>query len=355
MIFSRVQENSYHQQTLKSRRLILGLFLSILAIIVIAINIGAAETSVKDIVRTLLLKGDNYSNVIIWKIRLPRIIGSIIAGGGLAVAGCVMQTCLRNPIASPATLGISNAAAFGANLAIVFFSAGSYKSAASDAVFIQNPYIVTLFAFTFSIVAMLSILTLARLKGFTPEAVVLSGVAFGSLFSAGSTLIQYFADDVQVAAMVFWTFGDLGRVSWRELGIVSIVILIGSLYFLFNRWNYNALDGGESTAKSLGVNVERVRLISMLMASLITAISVAFMGIIGFVGLIAPQMMRRIIGEDHRFLIPASALMGSLVLIIADTLARTLLSPIVLPVGAITSFFGAPLFLYLLMRGAKRA
>ena len=166
--------------------------------------------------------------------------------------------------------------------------------------------------------------------------------------------MQYFAQDVQVAAMVFWTFGDLGRVSWREVGILAVLTVAALVYFLLHRWNYNALDSGEDAAKGLGVPVEQIRFRTMLAASLITAVAVAFMGIIGFIGLIAPQMMRRILGVDHRFLIPASAVAGAALLLFADTMARTLISPVVLPVGAITSFFGAPLFLFILAKGYSR-
>lgn len=320
----------------------------------IAINAGAANTTPVQVLRTLLGLESGTTSIVIWNIRLPRVLAGIIAGAGLGVAGCVMQTNLRNPLASPSTLGISNAAAFGANLAIVFFGAGAIRSNTHDAVFIANPYIVTISAFVFSMLAMFLILTLARLRGFSPESVVLAGVAFGSLFSAASTLVQYFAQDVQVAAMVFWTFGDLGRVSWQEVGLLAALIAGAYLYFLFHRWDYNALDSGEDAAKSLGVHVEQIRFRSMLGASLITAVAVSFMGIISFIGLIAPQMMRRVIGVDHRFLIPASAVTGAALLLFSDTLARTLISPVVLPVGAITSFFGAPLFLFLLAKGYTR-
>ena len=201
---------------------------------------------------------------------------------------------------------------------------------------------------------MMMILFLARLRGFSPESVVLAGVAFGSLFTAGSTLLQYFAEDVQIAAMVFWTFGDLGRVSWNEVAILTVVVAAALVYFQFHRWDYNALDSGEDTAKSLGVPVEKLRFRAMLAASLVSAVAVSFMGIIGFVGLIAPQMMRRVLGVDHRFLIPAAAVCAAALLLLSDTLARTLISPVVLPVGAITSFFGAPLFLFLLAKGYTR-
>ncbi len=346
---------SFQSQSARKKLIILGLTILTFLLVVIAINAGAANTSPMQVLRALLQLEAGISSVVIWNIRLPRVIAGIVAGVGLAVAGCVMQTSLRNPLASPSTLGISSAAAFGANLAIVFFGAGTLHSNTHDAVFIANPYTVTLSAFAFSILAMTLILLLARLRGFSPESVVLSGVAFGSLFSAGSTLVQYFAEDVQVAAMVFWTFGDLGRVSWQEVGILSVLIAGAFGYFQFHRWDYNALESGEDAASSLGVHVEQIRFRSMLAASLITAVAVSFMGIIGFVGLIAPQMMRRVLGIDHRFLIPASAVTGAALLLFSDTLARTMISPIVLPVGAITSFFGAPLFLFLLAKGyAKR-
>jgi len=338
----------------RGKRFILGLAVLALLLALIAINAGAANTSPMQVLRALLGLESGISNVVIWNIRLPRVVAGAVAGVGLAVAGCVMQTCLRNPLASPFTLGISNAAAFGANLAIVFLGAGTLHSSTHDAVFIANPYTVTISAFVFSVTAMILILLLARLRGFSPESVVLAGVAFGSLFAAGSTLVQYSAADVQVAAMVFWTFGDLGRVAWQEVAILCVLTVVALVYFLLHRWNYNALESGENAAKGLGVHVERIRFRSMLAASLITAVAVAFMGIIGFIGLIAPQMMRRVLGIDHRFLIPASAVTGAALLLLADTLARTLISPVVLPVGAITSFFGAPLFLFILAKGYSR-
>lgn len=331
--------------------IILGLLALTLIMMVVAINAGAANTSPGQVLRALFGLAEDNSGIVIWNIRLPRVVTAVVAGMGLAVAGSVMQTSLRNPLASPFTLSIANAAAFGANLAIVFFGAGTLHSSTHDAVFIANPYTVSISAFSFAMLAMLAILMLARFRGFTPESVVLSGVALSSLFTAGTTLIQYFADDVQVASMVFWTFGDLGRVSWREAGILAGVTLIALVFFFLHRWDYNALDSGEDTAWGLGVDVSKLRFWTLLISSLVTAVAVSFMGIIGFIGLIAPHMMRRVLGVDNRFLIPASALTGSALLLVADTLARTVVSPVVLPVGAITSFFGAPLFLFILSRG----
>lgn len=333
--------------------------LALLAVLVVvasavAINTGSIKLSLYEVIQAIVSGGNGVSDLVIWRIRLPRITAAIVAGAGLSVAGCVMQNTLRNPLASPSTLGIANAAAFGANLAIIVFGAGSIQSTSTDAVIINNPYLVTVLAFVCSMLATVVILLLARLRNFTPEAMVLAGVALSSLFAAGTILIQYFAQDYQIAAAVFWTFGDLGRIAWPEVAILAVLVTISFIYFMFRRWDYNALDSGEETAKSLGVNVERVRQFGMLVSSLITAVAVSFLGIIGFIGLVGPHIMRRIIGGDHRYLIPASAMIGSLLLLVSDTLARTMVAPVVLPVGAITSFFGAPLFLYLLIRGYQR-
>lgn len=346
--------SNYKKYTKK--KIMIAVFLVLLGVmlVIISVNTGSIKLNLYEVLMSIVGSGTKVSSAVIWRIRLPRIISAIIAGAGLSVAGCVMQNNLRNPLASPSTLGISNAAAFGANIAIVILGAGSIQSTASDAVIINNPYIVTISAFICSILAMIVILALAKSRGFSSESIVLAGVALGSLFTAGTTLIQYFAEDVQVAAAVFWTFGDLGRVSWKEVMIMTIVVLLSLIYFMFRRWDYNALDSGEESAKSLGVNVERVRLGGMFVSSIVTATTVSFLGIIGFIGLISPQIIRRIIGGDHRFLIPISVLMGAVLLLFSDTLARTIIAPVILPVGAITSFLGAPLFLYLLLKGGKK-
>ncbi|MGI6286299.1 iron ABC transporter permease [Neomoorella humiferrea] len=338
------------------RKILIIFFLVFLSCLVgiYAINAGSAELTPYQVIRTLVGLGEGRADIIIWNIRLPRVLAAFTAGVGLSVAGCVMQNILRNPLASPFTLGVSQGAACGAALAIVALGAGSTQRTVVDAVLINNPYVVTFSAFLGAMAATLVIIFLASQKGFSPEAMVLSGVALGSLFSAATIIIQYFANDVQVAAIVFWTFGDIGRASWRDLEIMVLVIAVAFLYFMANRWNYNALDGGEETAKGLGVNVEKVRLLGMFTASLITAAIVSFLGIIGFIGLVGPHLMRRLIGGDHRFLIPAAGVMGGLLLLAADTVGRTVIAPVVLPVGAITSFMGAPMFLYLLARGGRR-
>ncbi len=334
--------------------IILVLIILVLIFSVISINAGSTNLTLHQVLMSILGYGSESSHIIVWRIRMPRVIAAIIAGAGLSVAGCVMQNNLRNPLADPYTLGITDAAVFGANLAIIVFGAGNTRSSSTNAVNINNPYMVTILAFIWAMLAALVLILLAKLRGFMPEVIVLVGVAIKSVFSAGTMFIQCFAQDTMVSAAVFWTFGDLGRVSWKEVSIMGIIVGISIIYFMFRRWDYNAFDSGEESAKSLGVNVERVRFEGMIISSLLVAVAVSFLGIIGFIGLLGPQIMRRFVGGDHRFLIPASALMGSLILLIADTVSRTIIAPVVLPVGVFTSFLGAPLFIFLLIRGYRR-
>ena len=331
------------------KRVIFGVILFFFLILssIFAMSVGSYSLSFSDIIRALFGVGSK-AVLIIWHIRLPRIIAAIVVGGGLAVSGTVMQCLIKNPLASPYTMGISHGAMFGASLAIMIFSVGGAES--NGEIFINNPYLVVIFAFFGALIGVVIILILARLRGLSPGAMILAGVAIGSLFTAATTLIQYFAEEEQLAAMVYWSFGDLGRPIWREILITTAVLIPSLIYFMFKRWDYNAIESGDDIAKSLGVAVGRVRLIGMLLASLITAVGVSFVGIIGFIGLISPHVIRLLIGGDHRYLIPISMLFGALLLLVSDTLARTIIAPTILPVGVLTSFMGAPLFIYLLVK-----
>lgn len=336
------------------RKLLFG-FLLILALILLTIHAlctGDFKLSIQEIISSILGYGEASSNLVIWNIRLPRIFAAILCGIGLSVSGAVMQCVLRNPLASPFTMGISHGAMFGACVAIIALGIGGAESTGHIA--INNPYSITIFAFLGSLFGVFVVMILARLKGLTPEAMILSGVAIGSLFTAATTLIQYFADEMQLAAMVYWSFGDLGRPLWPEVKIMAFITLISLIYFIHKRWDYNALESGEETAKSLGVNTEKVRLSGMLVSSLLTSVCVAFLGIIGFVGLICPHIVRITVGGDYRYLIPLCSIFGAVLVLLSDTLARTIISPIVLPVGILTSFLGAPMFLYLLINMYKK-
>ncbi|MCK4996735.1 iron ABC transporter permease [Candidatus Pacearchaeota archaeon] len=322
--------------------------------ILIGLTMGSMKMTLSEVLLGIARKGENeIFSQIIFHIRLPRVLSAVLAGAALAISGAAMQCILRNPLGSPFTLGISHSAAFGAAFAVIVLGAGSTHSSNTDAVIFNNPYIITISAFTFSMISSMFILFISKLKGAKPETMILTGIALGSLATAGYTSLQYFADDIQLSSIIFWTFGDLGRGNWKDFIILSLVIVPSTIYFIKNSFNYNVLDAGDETAKSLGINVKGLRLWGMLIASLSTALVVSFFGIIAFVGLVVPHIVRRIIGSNERFLIPASAIFGALFLLISDTIARTIISPIVLPVGILTSFLGAPLFLYLLIRGIK--
>lgn len=343
-----------YQGYIKNKKRVIA-FTAFFALLLMILSLGAGSTRLgpREILETLFSSEATKKSIIIWKLRLPRVIAAFVAGWGLSISGCVMQTCLRNPLASPSTLGISQGAIFGANLAILFFGAGSLQHTAGDALVLNSPYLVSICAFVFAMLSTLLILSLARMRNFSTESIVLSGVALGSLFGAATTILQYFSTDVRIAAALFWSFGDLGRIVWKELLLLSLVVLLVSIFYYSQRWSYNGMITGEETAKTLGIRTKALGFWSLLLSALITAVAVSFLGMIGFIGLVGPQMMRRIVGDDHRFLLPASALAGACVLLAADTLARTVISPIILPVGAITSLLGGPTFLYLLVKGKR--
>ena len=350
------KQKTYQQYIFYKVIVIIILIVVLLAITIFAIHAGSSGISVWDVIKTIFGAGTKQTNSIVFGIRLPRVVTALIAGMALGMVGCVMQSVLRNPLADASTLGVSQGAAFGATVAIICFGAGAQNTAsAANAVNISNPYLVTLCAFIGGAISTLIILGLSRFKKISPQSMILAGVALSALFSGGTTLSQYFADDVEVAAVVFWTFGDLGRTNWIEILIIACVSIAACIYFMFNRWNYNAFESGGQTAKSLGVNVNVVTYVGMAVCSLVASVVVAFVGIISFVGLLAPHIMRRFIGNDYRFLLPTSALTGAVLLLTADTFGRLIVAPIILPIGAITSFLGAPLFLYLLFKGVGKA
>ena len=330
-------------------------FAAMMIIALFAVSAGSLNIPVTEVFNTIFGGGNARTKTVVMNIRLPRVVTAIIVGAALAASGAVMQCVLRNPLASASTLGVSHGAAFGAALGIIVFGGGVVNSdSAATAVSINNPYIVTICAFVCGSLSTIVVIALSGLKkDLGPGGLILAGVALSSLFSGGSTLLQYFTDETKISTVVFWTFGNLGSTGWAELSILGMVLVVAMVYFSFNRWNYNALESGVDTAKGLGVNTRLVMLVSMSISSLAAAVAVSFVGIISFVGLVAPHIMRRFVGNDYRYLIPCSAVAGALLLIAADTFGRLIITPVILPIGAITSFLGAPLFLFILFRGVK--
>ncbi len=331
-------------------KLLIGVFLlfAILGVALISVLTGSMKLTVKEVFRAIF-ENTEYS-YIVWNIRISRAVGAILAGASLAVAGAVMQNVLKNPLASPFTLGVSQGAAFGAAFAIIVFGAGQSHSFGAEAVTVFKLYPVVISAFCGALLTVILILLLSFLRNITPEAIILAGVALSSLFGSATMFIQYFAHDFQVSATVFWTFGDIGKAGWTENKFMLVAFFLCLSYFFLQRWNFNALLWGDEVAQSLGVNVKFLRVSGMFLSAFVVSVCTAFLGIIGFVGLISPHIVRLLIGNDHRFLIPYSALLGALLLSVSDLIARTIISPVVLPVGIITSFAGAPMFFYLLIK-----
>ena len=344
---------SLYKKNNRKKTLLLYILIIILIILFISsLFIGQGGLSPIDVLKALFNIGDDTNKLIVYNMRFPRVLTALICGGGLAISGCVMQRVLNNPMASPTTLGVSNASVFGVNLALLLI--GLFGSS-TGFLNVNNPYLISMFSFIFSILATLLILALYKYKKFSKETIILSGVALGTIFEAATIIIQFFATDEFVSSAIFFTFGSLTRVNYEEIIIISVIVFISFLFFYLNKWNYKALGSGSSFAKTNGINVNRLTIISLLLSSVITAVIVSFVGIIGFLGLIAPQIIRRIIGDDFKYLLPSSFLLGSILLIIADDISRVLIFGMNLPVGAITSLVGGFIFIYLILekRGNK--
>ncbi|WP_083523496.1 FecCD family ABC transporter permease [Methanofollis ethanolicus] len=313
----------------------------------VAVTLGSADLSVADAYLAILaglfpglFTAPGMAESIVWNYRLHRVLFAVMAGFGLATAGTVMQGILRNPLASPFTLGISSAAATGASIAIVLGTG-----------LVDGELLIIVNAFLFALLAAGIIYAMARYRGLGAESMILAGIALMYLFSAVTSLLQYLGTSEEVQEIVFWMFGSLGRTDWASLAIVTLIIAICTPYLIWRAWDLNALAEGDDIAESLGVPVKRSMTIFMLIASLITAAIICFTGTIGFIGLVAPHITRMAIGADHRYLLPASGLVGALLLLGADSLARTLLAPTILPVGIMTAFLGVPFFIFLFLRG----
>ncbi len=337
-------DSLYRKNQIKSIGFLIVLSILLVVTILLSLRAGSYETPIGELVKGIFGKSaDKKINLIVQNNRLPRILTAILAGGGLGLAGCILQAVLRNPLASSSTLGVSQGATFGAAFAIVVLGLGA-----------TDRFGIPLCAFIGSIAVALVILGLSKFRQVSPEGIVLAGVAISSMFTGATTLIQYFADEVQLSTLVFWTFGDLGNADWQDLGAIGIVVAVLCVYCVMHRWDYNALLSGEETAISLGINVKRLTLVGMVLCCLTSSVVVSNVGLISFIGLVAPHIVRMVVGNNHVYLIPGSILGGATLLLLGDLFARTVISPVILPIGAITSFLGGPLFLYLLFKGGKK-
>jgi len=324
-----------------------------LAAAVAALRTGAYPLGFREMVGAVLGQAEAPVRHVFWHIRLPQVAAALLAGACLGLAGVAMQNVLRNPLASPFTLGVSQGAVFGATFAIVALGAGTAAVTGAAPAAARSPHLIVACAFGGSLLTVTALVLLSWLRDLSPAALILAGVALSAFFGSATMLLQYFASDVEVASAVFWTFGDLKRAQWADLAVILLLLLPTAGYLIWRAWPFNAMVWGDETAKSLGVRVTWLRLSALVLAALVASVTTAFMGIIGFVGLIAPHLVRMVIGEDHRFLLPYAAVAGGLLVLVSDLLARTVLAPVVLPVGILTSFAGGPMFLYLLLRNRR--
>ena len=330
--------------------LLLVLLLILILVSFFALVVGPSSLSIGDSLSALFGIGENTDIRIVQQIRIPRILAGVLAGASLSLAGLILQTTLGNIMASPSTLGVTNAAVFGANLSILVLSSGMLQTGnnVNNMIAAVNPYLASTFAFLFAFLSILIILGLSAFKKYSPSVVVLSGLAIGAVWTGLTTLLQFFSTDVGLSAAVVWSFGDLGRATYSDCILLGAILLISAVFFFLFRHRYNALLAGENYAKTLGVRIGALRFISLLLTSILVAVSVSRIGLIGFIGIICPHAMRKILGHDHTYLIPSSILSGSVLLLFADTLARAFSGGSSIPVGAVTALIGAPFFLYLI-------
>jgi iron complex transport system permease protein len=289
------------------------------------------------------------AELIVIGFRLPRIILAILTGISLAVAGAVMQGLLRNPLVDPFMLGLSSAAAFGAAVAIVIG-----PGILGGLVLIGSNSFIIILAFFFGWLSMLLVYGISRARGVNQATLILSGVVIGYIFSAGLIFLQYITNNDQLRDLVVWLMGGMWGASWSAVLLLIPLTLIPFILLERMSWDLNAIAAGDDVAKNLGINVNRLRLSGLMISTFAASCCLAFTGIIGFVGLMGPHICRMIIGNDHRYLIPCSGLMGALILLISDTAARTVMSPVEIPVGVIMYVIGGLFFLFLIMRARGR-
>jgi iron complex transport system permease protein len=338
---------AYDRQTLRRVAIVAGLVAILIASFLIDLATGPSSLGVADTLRTILWPGEASRStlVIVWDVRMPAAVMAVLVGVALSLAGAEMQTILNNPLASPFTLGVSSAASLGAALAIVL---------GIGIPGVPESWIVTGNAFIFAFASVLLLQSLTGMRGAGVDSLVMFGIALVFTFNALVALIQFVASADALQQLVFWGMGSLTRTNWESIAILGLVIVFTVPFSLGASWKLTALRLGEDRARSFGVNVTRLRFFSLFRISLLAATSVAFVGTIGFIGLVGPHIARLLIGEDHRFFLPASALTGAVVMSLADVASKSIAPGVIVPIGIVTSLVGLPVFFSLIFRRRER-
>ncbi|MCC6022454.1 MAG: iron ABC transporter permease [Desulfurococcaceae archaeon] len=339
------------ERLFKLRRFFLVVMLVLLFILIpISVSIGTLGNTFLDVFKLLLgVEGVPTEVRTALMLRLRRVLTSVTAGVILGAGGVCMQAVLRNPMASPFTLGISHAAALGVALSLILGFGGvtQYR-----VVYAYNPYVLPVFAFISSLLQVFIILTLAYRAKLTERALILAAIAMSFFYQAILSLVQYLAlNELQVAMVVFWTFGDVGRADWVAVKVMAVVAGVLTTYYIIKSLDLDLISLGDDMAYASGVDPRRLRLEVTLASALGTSVVTAFTGVVAFLCLVAPHIARLVVGSSHRYLIPTSMLVGAILLLVADDVGRTVVSPVFLPAGIVLSLIGAPLLLYLLLRG----
>lgn len=344
------QEKTYPRSSERNKIVLIGGLVTLLLTLVAgALSLGVASVGLPEVLSVLasaLASAPHVSEgveTVIFDLRLPRVLMAILCGAALASSGAAVQGILRNPLVSPYILGVAAGAAFGAALAMVlgvgFTGLGRYFVVAN--------------AFLIATVTIFLVYGIASLRRASAETIILAGIVMGYIFSALVAVLQYVAQGHELRSIVFWMMGSLWGAEKDSLAIVALAAFGGLFILTRYAWDLNAFGAGEEVARSLGVRVRRVRFLILTVSALMTATVVAFVGVIGFVCLMSPHIARVLVGADHRTLLPVSALVGAILLLAADTGARTLVRPMEIPVGIMTSLIGGPFFIYLLFKRRK--
>jgi iron complex transport system permease protein len=326
-------------------RFLLVFVIVISGCLILDIATGPSLLGLGDVVRTLLdpAAADPSTRAIVLDMRLPIALMALVVGAALGIGGAEMQTLLDNPLASPFTLGLAAAAGLGAALALYFGGFGLSPLVA-----------VPLSAFVVCMLAASVLFGLALLKHVSSQTLILAGIALMFMFQSLLSLLQFLSSPELNQQILFWLFGSLTRTTWETLSATAVVTLACSLLLFRDAWKLTALRLGETRARSLGVDVARLRLKTLVLVALMTSTAISFVGVIGFIGLVAPHIARMLVGEDQRFFIPLSMLCGAAMLSAASVLSKTLIPGALVPVGIVTAIIGVPFFFWLILGRTRR-
>jgi iron complex transport system permease protein len=343
----KIASNNIYADINKKRILIMSLSVfALLICIVIDLSVGSSNLAIRDIL-TIIMKGPNVkelNTLVIWNIRLPMTLTSVFVGGSLGIAGIQVQTLTNNALASPDTLGITASACFGAAIAITIgFSIAGY-------LWIGTAFLAFIFAIGVSIASFF----MGKLKGMSPITLILTGIVMNFFFSALQQFLQYRASPEIAQIISSWTFGNISRSTWVSVCSNAVVLFACTVVLFRFSWKLTAISTGEDRASSLGINIQRLRFSVFFISSILISVAVAFIGTVGFIGLVVPHCTRMILGSDQRYLMPACILFGGILMLVASIIAKLLSVGTILPVGIVTSLIGVPFLFGLLLKRERR-